>query len=169
MIDTIKPHYITIQPLRNMHLFYGEDEEIIETMPISSLYDLNGYELMDHIFYINSVSEFSEYELLYDFCELVMYMTKHYFEGIENINNANVIFKDSKTDEPLFSITIFYDEYDDIDYIITSLSKLHKQVDEDECDGDCENCDFYKFKDYDDECIDEELLEDEPEYFFGME
>lgn len=157
MLNTLKPNYITVQPIGDNGGIYDKDlNDIVKTLPITSLLDENGYELMDHVFYIDSIEKLSVYESLFEFASMIYYMSEEYFEGIE-YNKIFVLFKDSKTDKQLFGLTI-WEEDGELEFATVDFS------DDEECgcDGDCEHCQYNS----------EEFEENEdfilPKYFFGF-
>ena len=156
MINTIKPHYIEIQPLLNKRAIEDENCEILVSPQITSIFDDNDYEVMDHIFYIQSYDELENYELIYDFVDLVFRMTADYiFDEIE-FDSIFIKFMDCKTNSPLFGIIVEVNEDGEFDFAVLNLK------DEFDCDGDCEHCKYHEEADEGDES-------NISSYYFGFE
>ena len=161
MKNVIKPHYFTVQPIVNKEAVINiEDGSVETTLPITNICEHNGYEVMDHVFYINSEKELREYELLYEFAQITLEMARDYYREDFELNDIFVRFSDTKTDKPVFGLHIWNDEDGEIDFTTIGFSDSYNK-NEDECDGDCEHCTkFENEEDYED---------DIPMYFFGFE
>lgn len=136
--NSIKPHYIVIQPIANDGAIYDESGEIITSPPITSINNLYDYEVMDHVFYINSEQEFKDYELLYDFAELMFGMSLDLFIEYD-FDRIFVKFVDVETDKPLFGLYVDLDDDGEFVFDTVDFSNTHEHY----CNGDCENCDLY--------------------------
>ena len=159
MKNVIKPHYFVVHPIIDKQAVLNKEDGTIETtLPVTSIYERNGYEIMDHVFYINSEKELREYELLDKFAHIVLEMAKDYYCEDFELNDVFVRFCDTQTDKPIFGIRAWNDKNGKLDYKTADFSISY---DEEECDWNCEYC--TKFED-------EENYEDEiPIYYFGFE
>lgn len=157
----MKTNYFVLQPIGKNGAIYDEDGDIIITPAIDSIFDKNGNEFYDHVFYIKSGYELNEYENFTDFASIVFEMGISYFDDLdEEVNEIFAKFMDIETDEPLFGIHIVYDdENDELTFFIVDL-KMNRNAYE--CDGNCENCDI------NDDLYDEDD-DFEDEYFFGFD
>ena len=159
MKNVIKPHYFTVQPIVNKKAVINiEDGSVETTLPITNICEHNGYEVMDHVFYINSEKELREYELLYEFAQITLEMARDYYREDFELNDIFVRFSDTKTDKPVFGLHIWNDEDGEIDFTTLDFFNSHE---EEECDGDYEHC--TKFDD------EEDCEDDVPVYYFGFE
>ena len=163
MTNVIKPHYFTIQPIVNKEAVINiEDGSVETTLPITSICEHNGYEVMDHVFYINSEKELREYELLYEFAQITLEMARDYYREDFELNDIFVRFSDTKTDEPVFGLHIWNDEDGEIDFTTIGFSDLYNENNEEcDCDGDCEHCSLYDHE--------EDFDKNVPIYYFNFE
>lgn len=142
-----------------------KDGEIVSP-PITSINDYNGFEIMDHVFYVYDYVQLAEYKNLQEFAELAFGMSLELFEDeAENhINRLFLEFRDSNTDELLAGLYIKEDEDGIHCYPVDITDDDEEDIEDDEfeCDGNCESCEHFEdeFKDDD---------ESDVPYYFGFE
>lgn len=129
-----RKNYIVVQPIKNNKSLKDENGELITTGHIFKI-NLDGYDVMDHIFYMEFAEEMKDYMSLYDFCDMMFDDSYEYFENIDEIN---IYFHDVNTDMIKFYINVFYDEYGDLDFDIVSLEDFMDFFSE--CCGSCCSC-----------------------------
>jgi hypothetical protein len=134
-----RKNYIVVQPIKNNRSLKDKNGELITTERIFRIVNSDEYDIMDHIFYMESAEEMKDYMSLYDFCDMMFDGSYEYFEDIDEIN---IYFHDVNTDMIKFYINVSYDEYGDLDFDIMSLEDSIDFFSG--CCGNCYNCEHCK-------------------------
>lgn len=134
-----RKNYIVVQPIKNNRSLKDKNGELITTERIFRIVNSDEYDIMDHVFYMESAEEMKDYMSLYDFCDMMYDGSYEYFEDIDEIN---IYFHDINTDMVKFYINVFYDEYGDLDFDIVSFEDFMDFFSE--CCGNCCSCEHCK-------------------------
>lgn len=134
-----RKNYIVIQPIKNNRSLKDKNGELITTERIFRIVNSDEYDIMDHIFYMESAEEMKDYMSLYDFCDMMYDGSYEYFGDIDEIN---IYFHDVNTDMIKFYINVSYDEYGDLDFDIMNLDDFMDFFSG--CCGNCCDCEHCK-------------------------
>ncbi len=156
-------NYFTAQLYINDKPAVDFDGEELITPAIDSILS-NQYEYtesFDHAFYLKNAEEFMNYDNHYWFCDLVGSMILDFFAenyrlGENEKETVILSFYNGESRDLMFVVFIEINEEDiDITAIDNDIDEMSDN--DDDCNGDCENCQYY-----------EEDNDSDVEYFFGF-